>query len=238
MRAPLLLWANTPTHVGLHKCSVSSSCIHNTVFCLFYSLHPLHTHTYTGYMSQAVCSLACYGWLPCSHYLPASLPPLFLSDTEKLTLPPPSLLTCFCPLSPIADKHHTLYIPPCRVSPLHPYLHAPVKIPSPTYCCISIIASHQFYLAAVCSPSSLSLNQCRCCSAASTENWFCLQIHCISLLSIHCSLHHSPSLFFSASLAGNPHFIRAAFPPPQIHLCALLTLLFSVHVHRGISVLS
>lgn len=38
-----------------------------------------------------------YCLLPRSHYLPASLPPLSFSDTEKLTPPPPSLLLALPP---------------------------------------------------------------------------------------------------------------------------------------------
>lgn len=154
-----------------------------------------------------------------------SLPPLFFSDTEKLTLPPPSLLTCFCPPFPDRGPYSVLFlavfyhcISICISQPNHPQS-------------ISISALSSLLSCVACTPSSLSLSQCRCFSAASTENWFCLQIHCMLLspLSIHCSLHHSPSLFFSQHHSLGTHFFsfsvfHVAFPPLHIHLCALIHL--------------
>lgn len=44
------------------------------------------------------------------------------------------------------------------------------------------------------SAASQSLNHCWCCPAASAENWFCLQIHCMLLC---------PSLFIVHSISGS-----------------------------------
>ena len=218
------------------KRSVSNSCIHNIIISVFFPLlPPRYTRAlYIAYMSQWVRAPALYCLLPGSHYLPASLPPLTFSDTEKLTPPLPSLLACFCP--PFSTGRQTPY-------PFYSFLQS-FTILSPI--CISHLTEHSGSVSMSTLPSplcgrmspsaSLSSSLSWCFSAASTEKLVLPTnpLHAVfPPLSVHCSLHHSPSLLFSLSISPwEPTFfcpqyfmlLFPASPPPHVHLLSFASL--------------
>lgn len=194
----------------------------------------------------------------CLHSLPCiiSLPPLFFSDTEKLTPPPPSLLACFCPPYSSGRQHRTLFfffffLTRSRCNIMSSICIFSVQSPPPaTQLNISIRALPSL-VSRCCtfSAASQSLNHCWCCPAASAENWFCLQIHCMllcpSLFIVHSisgSLPLSlsitpwePTFFFSSTQYFMLPF--SASPTPRFLLSVPLFPHFSVHLFLSLALI-
>lgn len=167
-------------------------------------------------------------------------PTLFFSDTEKLTLPPPSLLACFCPpFPPIA--HHSLYtlLSLCFTT-ASPFAFLRLN----THGAFPSVPSHHFYhVLHVLLPPCHWLSVDAVLQPPLKTGFAYKSIACrFPPLSIHCSLHHSPSLFSQHHSLGTHFFsfsvCHVAFPPPHTYiyecLCTSLTLIF-VHLHHTLA---
>lgn len=202
----LVLHTNT---WSLHKRSPSNSCIHNIIFCLLSTLHPSYTHIHTVHrLYESVSTLS--GSLLFAPLLALSpcVPSPTLFQWHRKTNAAPSFFARLL-LPPFPWSHTILFI----------------LFLAGFYHCISICISqcnqpHSISISALsslppcdaCTSSSLSFNHCWCCSAASAENWFCLQIHCM-LLSPPLVIVHSITLPPSFSLSITPW--EPTFFPPQ-----------------------
>lgn len=77
------------------------------------------------------------------------------------------------------------------------------------------------------SAASQSLNHCWCCPAASAENWFCLQIHCMLLC---------PSLFIVHSISGSLPLSLSITPWEPTFFFLLLSISCCLSLHLPLPV--
>lgn len=199
----LLLLSNTKTQGGRVN-APWATLAYITQFSVFFALFLPDTHmhfTSATWVSECARSLARYCLLPSSHYLPASLPPLTFSDTEKITPPLPSLLSCFCP--PFSTGRKTPY-PFYSFLPCFTIMSPVCTSQSDHSGSISISTLSSLLSCCMFSSASLSFNhRCWCCSAASTEKLVLptnpLHAASPSLFIVH-SITLPPSLPFSLSI--------------------------------------
>lgn len=193
----------------------------------------------------------------CLHSLPCiiSLPPLFFSDTEKLTPPPPSLLACFCPPYSSGRQHRTLFfffffnsfslqhyvvnlhflspIPPTRDPTEHLHPCTPIT-------CVTLLHILR------CLPVSESLLMLSC-----SLRWKLVlptnPLHAALPLSVHCSLHLWLPPSFSQHHSLGTHFFFSstqyfmlpfsASPTPRFLLSVPLFPHFSVHLFLSLALI-
>lgn len=149
----------------------------------------------------------------CLHSLPCiiSLPPLFFSDTEKLTPPPPSLLACFCPPYSSGRQHRTLFffffLTRSRCNIMSSICIFSVQSPPPA----TQLNMHSHHLCHVVAhsplPPSLWITVDVVLQPPLKTGFAYKSIACC--FAPLCSLFTpslAPSLFLSASLPGNPLF--------------------------------